>query len=563
MTAIAAPASVLPSAPALASGYDKDAAEGFGALLAQAGSAGASDDKAATRDVRDAGKALDKAADRAQDKKTSDIKAGDRAADAKADKVADAADKAADPKTTVKLANGQATDKASDAQPAQGKTDDKTDSKDQAAVVADGQVADATVGQADAAALAAAVLIAAMQAPAVQTPKPATDAAAAAQTVQAVATETASAAVAQDGQAPALALPAEALATDAAETAPALTAPPTASAAELAAAVAAAKSKTSSTAPTAKADVAATAPAATPAVPAAEAAAATIAAPAADPAEPAPVQVAPAQAAAPEVASITGKVVKAAEPKTTASTTASAVAAAVADAVAEPGHGPVAAAAHAATTGEGAMGDGAQDHANAQGSPLKDAAPVTAAADAPATAPAFVAPGTAAAPAPIVAAQLPPKAGPETVNHLTTEIASKAVVGKTSRFDVVLQPEGLGRVDVRIEIAKDGKLTAALNFDNPAAAADLRGKSGELRQALAAAGFNVADNALSFDSSSQNQGGQSQNAFFNFQDGENGRQAFQGRAFRSALGEEIPTLSPSALLPGLRVADSSGVDVRI
>jgi flagellar hook-length control protein FliK len=139
------------------------------------------------------------------------------------------------------------------------------------------------------------------------------------------------------------------------------------------------------------------------------------------------------------------------------------------------------------------------------------------------------------------------------------------VVGKTSRFDVVLQPEGLGRVDVRIEIAKDGKLTAALNFDNPAAAAELRGKSGELRQALAAAGFNVADSALSFDSSSQNQnGGQSQNAFFNnFQDGENGRQAFQGRAFRSALGEEIPTLSPSALLPGLRVADSSGVDVRI
>jgi hypothetical protein len=53
---------------------------------------------------------------------------------------------------------------------------------------------------------------------------------------------------------------------------------------------------------------------------------------------------------------------------------------------------------------------------------------------------------------------------------------------------------------VRIEIAKDGALTAALNFDNPAAAAELRNKSGELRQALSqAAGFNVADNALSFD----------------------------------------------------------------
>ncbi|MFZ0268505.1 flagellar hook-length control protein FliK, partial [Caulobacter sp.] len=215
------------------------------------------------------------------------------------------------------------------------------------------------------------------------------------------------------------------------------------------------------------------------------------------------------------------------------------------------------------TTGEGSPEGGAQDQAAAKGSAPQDAAPIVASTEASTSAPTFVAPGTTAAPAPIHAAQLP-KAGPETVSHLTTEIASKAVVGKTSRFDIVLQPEGLGRVDVRIEIAKDGKLTAALNFDNPAAAAELRGKSGELRQALAAAGFNVADSALSFDSSSQNQnGGQNQNAFFNFRDGENGRQGFQGRAFRSALGEEIPTLSPSVLLPGLRVAESSGVDVSI
>ncbi|MBO9557848.1 MAG: flagellar hook-length control protein FliK, partial [Caulobacter sp.] len=71
-------------------------------------------------------------------------------------------------------------------------------------------------------------------------------------------------------------------------------------------------------------------------------------------------------------------------------------------------------------------------------------------------------------------------------------------------------------------------------------------------------------NALSFDSSSQNQSGQSQNAFFDFQNqqGGDGRQAFHGRAFKSALNEDIP-LAPSALLPGLRVAEASGVDVRI
>jgi flagellar hook-length control protein FliK len=214
----------------------------------------------------------------------------------------------------------------------------------------------------------------------------------------------------------------------------------------------------------------------------------------------------------------------------------------------------------AATTGEGQPQDG-QDPSGGQGAAvLADAAPAVA-SDATATTPTFVAPGTTAAPAPTTPV-VHAKATPETVTHLATEITSKAQAGKTSRFDVVLQPEGLGRVDVRIEIGKDGKLTAALNFDNPQAAADLRGKSGELRQALADAGFKLADSALSFDSSRQN-GGQNPNAFFNFQGGEHGRQAFNGRAFQSALADDRPTLSPSALLPGLRVAERSGVDVKI
>ena len=77
MTAIAAPASVQPSAPAPAGGYDKDAAEGFGALLAQAAGAAndkATNDKTSPRDARDA----DKSADRAQDAKTSSVKAAGR-----------------------------------------------------------------------------------------------------------------------------------------------------------------------------------------------------------------------------------------------------------------------------------------------------------------------------------------------------------------------------------------------------------------------------------------------------------------------------------------------------
>src|ERR1700749_3381400 len=82
MTAIAAPASVLPAAPAMAGGYDKDAAEGFGALLAQAGSANAANDKVSTRDTK------------AQDNKASNAKAADAKADRASDAKAEKSDKA-------------------------------------------------------------------------------------------------------------------------------------------------------------------------------------------------------------------------------------------------------------------------------------------------------------------------------------------------------------------------------------------------------------------------------------------------------------------------------------
>ncbi|MBC7670660.1 MAG: flagellar hook-length control protein FliK, partial [Gemmatimonadaceae bacterium] len=338
---------------------------------------------------------------------------------------------------------------------------------------------------------------------------------------------------------------------------------PAASAIDLAAAAVAQATTPGPAAKTARAAAAAAPPASTPVSDTVEAALAALAPPTGTiPPPPAAAQAAQAaarQVIAPEIASISGKIVKAVEEKAPAAAATNTVAGALQDAV-EATLAEAVQSAHAATTGQGDADTG-KDKSGAQGAALAEAAPA-AAPDA--SAPTFVAPGTTAAPAPAPIAATLAKAAvtPETVSHLTTEITGKAQLGKTSRFDVVLQPEGLGRVDVRIEIAKDGKLTAALNFDNPQAAADMRGKSGELRQALAQAGFIVADTALSFDTSSQN-GGQNQNAFFNFQGGENGRQAFNGRAFQSALGEDLPTISPSALLPGLRVAERSGVDVKI
>jgi hypothetical protein len=63
---------------------------------------------------------------------------------------------------------------------------------------------------------------------------------------------------------------------------------------------------------------------------------------------------------------------------------------------------------------------------------------------------------------------------------------------------MALTPEGLGRVDVSIEIDSDGHMAARLAFDNPAAATELRGRADELRRQLEQAGLHLDGDALQF-----------------------------------------------------------------
>ncbi|MFN3877753.1 MAG: flagellar hook-length control protein FliK [Brevundimonas sp.] len=107
----------------------------------------------------------------------------------------------------------------------------------------------------------------------------------------------------------------------------------------------------------------------------------------------------------------------------------------------------------------------------------------------------------------------------ETTAQLAAQIARK-LDGRSTRFDMVLTPEDLGRVDVSLEIGKDGQLSARLAFDNPAAAADLKGRADELRRQLQDAGFQVAGDALDFSQRDPSSGGgaferqQQRNALF-------------------------------------------------
>jgi hypothetical protein len=152
------------------------------------------------------------------------------------------------------------------------------------------------------------------------------------------------------------------------------------------------------------------------------------------------------------------------------------------------------------------------------------------------------------------------RGSPETVANLAAQIVKK-LGARTTQFDVQLTPAGLGRVDVRVEVGADGRISAAMSFDNPQAAADVKARAADLQRALADAGFD-ASNGLSFDVAGDPGSGAGGGAFA--QDGQDFGQAFRGRAFQAAL-DNAGDAAQAALSPmlNLSLGAQSGVDVRI
>ncbi|HLZ75835.1 flagellar hook-length control protein FliK [Phenylobacterium sp.] len=174
---------------------------------------------------------------------------------------------------------------------------------------------------------------------------------------------------------------------------------------------------------------------------------------------------------------------------------------------------------------------------------------------APSQAPGDPATASTTTPATVIAAAAAAVRGsPQTVANLAAQIVKK-LDARSTQFDVQLDPAGLGKVDVRVEIGADGKMSAAMSFDTPQAAAELRSRSVELQQALAQSGFDVSG-GMSFDvSTDRGQNGQAQN-----QQQDSGA-AFRGRAFQAALDTTADTPPVSQL--SLRRTSASGVDIRI
>jgi flagellar hook-length control protein FliK len=151
------------------------------------------------------------------------------------------------------------------------------------------------------------------------------------------------------------------------------------------------------------------------------------------------------------------------------------------------------------------------------------------------------------------------RGSPETVANLAAQIVRK-LEGRSTRFDVELNPEGLGKVDVRIEIGAQGRMTAALVFDNGQAAQDLKARAAELQRALEQAGFDLTG-GLTFDVAHDRGQGRQQQAWQEAQ-GDLGK-SFRGEAFRAALetAGDADVAAQGALR--LRRGVNAGLDVRI
>jgi len=155
------------------------------------------------------------------------------------------------------------------------------------------------------------------------------------------------------------------------------------------------------------------------------------------------------------------------------------------------------------------------------------------------------------------AAPLPVRGSPETVANLSAQII-RNLDAQTTRFDVALDPAGLGHVDVRVEIGADGRVSAAMSFDNPQAAAQLKTQAADIQKALTQAGFDLSG-GLSFDVAGDRGG---------FQRGSQGRSddgagepAFRSRALRTAPDGAGAAVASGGAYPARQ--GLGAVDVRI
>ncbi len=136
------------------------------------------------------------------------------------------------------------------------------------------------------------------------------------------------------------------------------------------------------------------------------------------------------------------------------------------------------------------------------------------------------------------------------LNAVAVEIAAQAKLGH-SRFEIRLDPAELGRIDVRLDIDKDGNVSSRLVIERADTYDLLRRDQSTLERALQQAGLKTSDNALEF--SLRDQG-------FNQQQQKDDETS---RGVRTLVAESDVMPSEAANGYARMLGGRSGVDIRV
>ena len=90
-----------------------------------------------------------------------------------------------------------------------------------------------------------------------------------------------------------------------------------------------------------------------------------------------------------------------------------------------------------------------------------------------------------------------PQAAAIPLSGVAIDIAGKALAGK-NRFEIELDPPELGRIEVRLDVDKDGHVTSHVIADNKDTLSLLQRDASGLQRAFQDAGLKTSDNGLQF-----------------------------------------------------------------
>ena len=164
-------------------------------------------------------------------------------------------------------------------------------------------------------------------------------------------------------------------------------------------------------------------------------------------------------------------------------------------------------------------------------------------------------------PQPTSAAATAAPAGPLTVtaatnaavplNGLAFEIAVSARSGK-SRFEIRLDPADLGRIDVRIDVDRNGQVTSHLTVEKPETLSMLRQDAPQLQRALDDAGLRTGNGGLQFSLRDQSSSGQ-----------DNGNETGRNAQRLVISDEDTIPAAVAGRTYGRVLGSGSGVDIRV